>query len=62
MSHTTIKKKALIPLKFMKKPFTPNNFFENDLPPPLKIINMVCTNNKINGPVYGGDKIIKCYV
>ena len=34
MSHTTIKKKALIPLKFMKKPFTPNNFFENDLPPP----------------------------
>ena len=36
MSHTTIKKKALIPLKFMKKPFTPNNFFENDLPPPPK--------------------------
>ena len=34
MSHPTNKKEALIPLKFMKKPSTPNKFFENGLPPP----------------------------
>ena len=62
MSHPTSKKEALIPLKFMKKTFTPNKFFENGLPPPLKIINMVCTHPKIKGPVYEGGKIIKFYV
>ena len=46
----------------MKKTFTPNKFFENGLPPPLKIINMVCTHPKIKGPVYEGGKIIKFYV
>ena len=63
MSHPTNKKEALIPLKFMKKPSTRNKFFENGLPPPpLKIINMVCTHPKIKGPVSEGGKIIKFYV
>ena len=45
----------------MKKPSTPNNFFENGLPP-LKILNMVCTHPKIQGPVSEGGKIIKFYI